>query len=249
VSAQLRAELLKQRSTRTSLGLFAAMLGLVVFAVLLHGFGLAAEHVDSSSEQLTVLFGRGEFLGALFAALLGAMSITAEIRHGTIRPTFLVAPWRGRVLAAKVWVSMLIGAGFGLAAGAVAVGVGTVALGVRGIDVELDGGDYALLLAGGAPAAALWGAIGVGLGALVRNQVPTLVGICAWLLFVEGLLVGDVAGVGDVGRFAPGAASAAITGQDPDTLLAPAFGLVLLALYAVAAALAGSLATSRRDVV
>jgi hypothetical protein len=144
---------------------------------------------------------------------------------------------------------MLIGAGFGLAAGAVAVGVGTVALGVRGIDVELDGGDYALLLAGGAPAAALWGAIGVGLGALVRNQVPTLVGICAWLLFVEGLLVGDVAAVGDVGRFAPGAASAAITGQDPVTLLAPALGLVLLALYAVAAALAGSLATSRRDVV
>jgi ABC-2 type transport system permease protein len=249
VSAQLRAELLKQRSTRTGLGLFAAMVGLVVFAVLLHGFGVGAEHVDSSSEQLTVLLGRGEFLGTVFAALLGAMSITAEIRHGTIRPTFLVSPWRGRVVAAKVGVSMLIGAGFGLAAGAVAAGVGTAALRARGIDIRLDGRDYALLLAGGAPAAALWAAIGVGVGALVRHQVPTLVGICAWLLFVEGLLVGDVAGVGDVGRFAPGAAAAAITGQDPGTLLSPAFGLVLLALYAGAAAIAGSLATSRRDVV
>jgi ABC-2 type transport system permease protein len=248
VRALLRAELHKQRSTRTALGLFAAMLGLVLLAVLLHGFGLPAERVDGPSEQLTMLFGWGEFVGALFAALLGAMSITGEVRHGTIRSTFLVTPWRGRVVAAKVWASMLIGAVFGLAAGAVAAGVGTATLGARGIDVRLDGGDYLLLLAGGTAAAALWAAIGVGLGALVRNQVPTLVGICAWLLFVEGLLVGDVADVADVGRFAPGAAAAAISGQDPDRLLAPAVGLVLLVIYAAAAAVAGSLATSRRDV-
>ena len=73
-------------------------------------------------------------------------------------------------------------------------------------------------------------------------------GISACLLYVEGLLVGDLTGVGDVGRFAPGAAAAAISGQDPDTLLAPLAGLVLLALYAAAATLAGALATDRRDV-
>lgn len=246
--AQLRSELLKQRSTGTGLGLFAGMLGLVLFAVLLHGFGLAAENIGSSSEQLMVL-GRGEFLAALFAGLLGALSITSEIRHGTIRPTLLVTPWRGRVVAAKVWASTLVGAGFGLAGSALAVGAGVAALGIRGIDVQLGGGDYALLLSGAAAAGALWAAIGVGVGALVRQQVPAVVGLSAWLLFVEGLLVGDVAGVGDVGRFAPGAAAAAITGQDPDTLLAPAAGIVLLAIYAAAAAVAGWLATARRDVV
>lgn len=144
---------------------------------------------------------------------------------------------------------MLIGGGFGLAACALAAGVGTGALRVRGIEVQLDGGDYALLLAGGTAAAALWAAIGVGLGAVVRDQVPTLIGICAWLFFVEGLLVGDIADIADVGRFAPGAAAAAISGQDPETLLAPAVGLVLLALYAAAAAVAGSLVTARRDVI
>jgi ABC-2 type transport system permease protein len=248
VRAQLRAELFKQRSTRTGIGLFGAMLGLVLFAVLLHGFGLASEHTDSAAEQLTTVLGRGEQLGALFAALLGAMSITTEIRHGTIRPTFLVTPWRGRVVAAKVCASILIGAGFGLAACALAAGVGTAALAARGIDVQLDASDYVLLLLGGAAAAALWAAIGVGLGAIIRNQVPALIGLCAWLLFIEGLLVGDVTGVSDVGRFAPGAAAAALSGQDPDTLLAPAAGLVLLVLYAAAAAVAGWLATSRRDV-
>jgi ABC-2 type transport system permease protein len=248
VKPQLRAELFKQRSTGTVLALFAAMLGLVAFAVLLHGFGLAADNLDSKSEQLTTLFGRGEFLGAVFAALLGALSITSEFRHGTIRPTLLVTPRRGRVVAAKVSASMLTGVGFGVTSCALAAVVGTATLRARGIDVQLDAADYALLVAGGTAAGALWAAIGVGVGAIVRNQVPTLIGICAWLLFVEGLLVGDVTGVGDVGRFAPGAAAAAISGQDPDTLLAPAAGLIVLVLYAAAAALAGSLATARRDV-
>jgi ABC-2 type transport system permease protein len=248
VTAQLRAELLKQRSTRTNVGLLVALLGLVLLAVLLHGFGLPADNVDGRSEQLDVVVGWGEKLGAVFAGLLGAMSITGEIRHGTIRPTFLVTPRRVRVVAAKALASLSVGAGFGLMATALAAAVGSAALGARGIENQLDGGDYALFLAGGTAAAALWAAIGVGIGALVRNQVPTLIGICAWLLFVEGLLVGDLTGVGDVGKFAPGAAAAAISGQDPDALLAPAVGVILLALYAAAAALAGSLATARRDV-
>jgi hypothetical protein len=94
VKPQLRAELLKQRTAGTAVGLFAAMLGLVALAVVLHGL-VPAGNLDGSSEQLMVL-GRGEFLGALFAALLGALSITTEFRHGTIRPTLLVSPRRAR---------------------------------------------------------------------------------------------------------------------------------------------------------
>jgi ABC-2 type transport system permease protein len=248
VRALVRSELLKQRSTRTTLGLFAAMLGLVLLAVLLHGFGLQPGRLNDPHVQLMVL-GRGEFLGALFAALLGALSFTAEIRHGTIRPTFLFSPRRSRVVVAKVSVSVGIGAGFGFVAGAVAVAAGTASLRARGLEMQLDRGDYVLLVAGAAAAAALWAAIGVGVGALIRNQVSTLIGICAWLLFVEGLLAGDVAGgLGDVGRLLPGAAASAISGQDPGTLLAPGTGLVMLAGYAAVAALAGAVATSRADV-
>lgn len=245
--AQVRSELLKQRSTSTNLGLLVGMLGLVLFAELLHGVGLAAEHLDTRADQL-ITFGRGEFLGVLFAGLVGALSITGEFRHGTIRPTLLVTPQRSRVIAAKVVVSTVVGAGFGLAASALAAGAGAAALRMRGIDVELAGGDYALLVAGGAAAAALWAAIGVGVGAVVRSQVPTVVGVCAWLLFVEGLLAGDALDL-DVSRFAPGAAAEAISGQDPGALLAPALGAVVLAVYAVGAIAAGWLATERRDVV
>jgi len=223
------------------------MLGLVLLVVLLHGLGLAPRNLDSTSQQLMVL-GRGEFLAVLFAALLGALSFTSETRHGTIRPTFLISPKRGRVVAAKLWTSAFIGGGFGFTASALATSVGTAALRARGIDIRLDAGDYTLLLGGAAVAAALWAAIGVALGAIIRNQVPTLIGMCAWILFVEGLLVGDVAGIADVGRFAPGAAAAAITGQDPGTLVAPAIGVLLLALYVTAATMAGLMATRARDV-
>ena len=195
-----------------------------------------------------MVMGVGEKLGVLFAALLGAVSITAEFRHGTIRPTFLAAPRRGRVVAAKIAASLPIGAGFGLAGSGLAAGVGSAALRARGIDIELDGGDYALLLVGGAVAGALWAAIGVGVGAVVRNQVPALIGICAWLLFVESLLVEGNSSVIEVGRFGPGAAAAAITGQGSGALLAPAVGLLVLALYAAVAGLAAWQATARRDV-
>jgi ABC-2 type transport system permease protein len=246
VRALLRSELLKQRSTRTTLGLFAAMLALVLLAVLLHSL-LPAQSLRSPNNQLMIL-GRGEFLGALFAGLVGALSVTAEIRHGTIRPTFLVSPRRARVIWAKVRACVLTGSVFGLTAGAFAVAAGAAAFRARGIDLRLDGGDYALLVAGATGAAALWAAIGVGVGALVRHQVPTVVGICAWLLFVEGLLAGDLVGLGNVFKFLPGSAAAAISGQEPGTLLAPANSLVLLGAYATAAALAGAMATSRRDV-
>lgn len=244
MTAELRAELLKQRSIPTTVALLAGMLGLVLLAVVLHGIGLSAATLASADNQLMVL-GRGEFLGALFAGLLGAMSVTAEIRHGTIRPTFLVSPWRGRVVAAKVGISSMLGAGFGLAASALAVVVGAGALGARGIDVQIDGSDYALLIVGGTAASALWAAIGVGIGAILRDQVPTLIGISAWLLFVEGLFGENLV---DVSKFAPGTLAMAVSGQEPGALLAPGISLLLLFLYAAAATVAGSVATSRRDV-
>jgi ABC-2 type transport system permease protein len=244
MTAQLRAELLKHRSTFTNLGLLLAMLGLLLLAVLLHGLALPAARLESASDQVEV-FRFGSRLGALFAGLVGAMSITGEIRHGTIRPTFLITPRRGRVVAAKVVTGALLGIVFGLIAVGVAVAVGSAALSARGIPIMLDGSDYTLMPAGGIAAAALWAPIGLGLGALLRNQVATLAAIFLWLFFVENLLIDFIP---SAGKFAPGAAAAAITGLDRDTLLSPALGALLLTLYAAATVAAGSLATLRRDV-
>jgi ABC-2 type transport system permease protein len=255
MKAQLRAELLKQRTTRTDAALLAAMAGLVALVVALHAFTLPAADIATPSIQLTEIFGCGERFGALFAALAGAMSITNEIRHGTIRPTFLITAHRQRVVAAKAVAAMATGAAFGLIAALAAAGVGSAALAAAGVgsaalaarDVanHLLVGDYALPICGAAAAAALWAAIGVGVGASIRSQVPAVVGITAWLLLVEGLLVDSVT---SIGRLAPGAAGMAFSGLGSGTLLAPVIGALLLAAYTSAAIAAGCLTTNHRDV-
>ncbi|HEX7526075.1 MAG TPA: ABC transporter permease subunit, partial [Gaiellaceae bacterium] len=182
--------------------------------------------------------------------LLGSIAITGEIRHGSIRPTFLATPRRARVIVAKLTASALAGLVLGLAAEAFAIAVGSTILHGRGVPIRLYGGDYAQLLLGGAAAAAIWAAIGVGVGAVLRNQVAATLGLFVWLLFVESLLLGQVPGAG---RLLPGAAAAAIagatfSGQVRPPLLAPAVGALLLLTYGVAAAAAGSVATVRRDI-
>jgi ABC-type transport system involved in multi-copper enzyme maturation permease subunit len=248
VIAQLRSELFKQRTTRTNVLLLAWMVGLLVLVVALHVFSFSVETLSKEDNQMKVL-GLGTAIGALFASLLGALSITGEIRHGTIRPTFLATPRRARVIAAKVTASALAGTAVGVLAQALTAGVETAGLGARGISIHLGGGDYVQLLAGGAVGGALFATIGVGVGAIVRNQVATVVGLCVWLLFVEPILLGDLP---DAGKFAPGASAGAIAGaiqtQIASDLVAPALGVVLLVAYAAVAAMAGALATTRRDV-
>jgi ABC-2 type transport system permease protein len=248
MTAQLRSELLKLRSTRTSVVLLAWLVVLVLLVVALHvlSFGVADLSRKSTQQQL---LGLGTMIAALFGALLGALSITAEFRTGTIRPSFLVTPSRTRVVAAKVAASALAGAGIGLVAQALTAATEAAGLAARGIRIELGGADYAQLLAGGAVAAALFGAIGAGVGAAARSQVAAVAGLCLWLLFLEPLLLGAVPAVG---KYAPEASAGALAGalqtQVGDSLIAPAVGCGLLVAYAALAGLIGALLTAHRDV-
>lgn len=75
--ALVRSELLKQRTTRTILQLPLWMIGLVALVVLLHVFSLDLATLTQRDGQLKVL-GWGTSVGALFAALLGTLSITSK---------------------------------------------------------------------------------------------------------------------------------------------------------------------------
>lgn len=244
MSAAFRAEILKLRTTRTLLGLTGAMLGLVLFSVILHSLGLSLHDLAAKSGQLRVLSEAGETLGAVFAGLLGAMSITAEIRHGTIRPTFLGTPQRGRVIAAKGATSVAVGVALGLLATGLAAAVGSAAMSARGVALHLNAGDYLRLIAGGAGAAALWAAIGLGVGAVVRNQVTAIVGIFIWLQIVENILADSAS---SVSRYMPGGLAQAISASRSGLVASPALALILLAVYAAAAAATGWRTTLRRD--
>jgi hypothetical protein len=244
VSAALRAEVLKLRTTKTTLGLAAAMVGLVLLSVTLHSLGLPLHDLADKNGQLRVFAEAGETLGAVFAALAGAMSITTEIRHGTIRPTFLAIPQRGRVIAAKAATSVATGIIFGLLATALVAAVGATVMSTRGVTLHLQASDYARLIAGGAAAGALWAVIGVSVGAVVRNQVAAIIGIFVWLQIVENILADSASAVS---RYLPGALGEALAAQRSGLLHSPALALLLLVAYTAVAATAGWKANLRRD--
>ena len=240
---QLLSELRKMRSTRTNLGLLAGMVALTLLTVLINGFVLSATELRGHDNQHLLLSAGTS--GALFASLIGVMAITSEFRHGTIRSTFLVTPDRSRVIAAKVVASLLMGIVFGLVAIGLSFGVGYAILTGRGIDFALDAGHVVLLVLGTVLMTALWAAMGVGIGAVVRNQVFAVIGVIVWAFFVDNLIR---ALLPDAGRFTPVGASDSVTAGFADYLLAPALGALLLAAYALVFIAAGAMLVARRDV-
>lgn len=246
--AQVRSELFKVRTTRTARVLLASMVAVAVLVVCLHVFTLKSADLSQAANQPKV-FGWGTTIGALFAALAGAVGVTAEYRHGTIRPTMLTNPDRTRVVAAKAVAAAIVGLVIGAIAAGLVAAVGSAGLALRGIPVTLNAGDFAQMLIGGAAGAALWAILGTGLGTIVRGQVATVVGLCVWLLLIESILIGNLP---SVGKLAPGASGGALAGLMPNagttTLLAPIFGALLLLGYSALSATAGLVAIERRDI-
>lgn len=240
---QLNAELLKVRSTRTTLGLFAGMIGLTLLIVLLTGLITHPDGLTSQQDQ------RGLFspsaVALIFAGLAGVLLVTSEYRYGTIRPTFLFAPRRVNVLSAKLTAGLFAGLVFGAVSIGLAIGIGSLILSARGIPSALSGGDFALLAFGGLAGIALGGAFGVGLGAILRSQVGAVIALLAWDFVVNSLLFGLAP---SVGRFMPTPAADALMGLKTSHLLSPATGGAVLVGWTVVLALVGIVLTLRRDV-
>jgi len=243
MSDQVRAELLKIRTTRTMLGLLAGLLVLVAAIALLHGLIAKSSDLAGTSDQRDLLGTGG--VASIFALLGGVLVVTSEYRFGTIRPTLLVSPRRSLVVAAKLVAAMLADVALAALAEALVLPIGYSVLAGRGIPNALGAGETLVVLVRVLADAALWGGVGVGAAATIRNQIASVVALLLWLFLVESLLTGFVP---SVGRFAPGQASAAMTGQSGDDLLPPAAGAAVLCAWVAALVAAGIAVTARRDV-
>jgi hypothetical protein len=183
--AQIRAELLKIRSTRTTIGLILGMVALILLFTLLTGLLTHPSGLASNEDQRQLL--SLSSLAGVFSALAGVLLVTSEYRYGTIRPTFLFNPARSNVLTAKVVVGALVGLArerpdphgeyfaVGILGEAIGEAIGYVILDGRGITIVLTSSDVLLLTLGGLAGVALWGAIGVGVGAIIHNQVGAVI--------------------------------------------------------------------------
>jgi ABC-2 type transport system permease protein len=241
--AQVRAELLKIRSTRTTVALILAMVALTLLFTLLTGLLTHPSGLASEEDQRELL--SASSLAGVFSALAGLLLVTSEYRFGTIRPTILFNPVRSHVLAAKAVASGLAGIVFGVLGVGIGWAIGYAILDGRGITVVLSSGDILLLTLGGVVGAALWGAIGAGLGAIIHNQVGAVITLLAWGLVVDNLLFGLVP---SVGRFTPNRASDALMGLRVDHLLSPGAGAITLIAWVGLLGILGIALSVRQDI-
>ena len=240
---QIRAELLKIRSTRTTIGLLLGMVALILLFTLLTGLLAGAASLSSTENQRQFLSLAD--LAGVFSALAGVMLVASEYRYGTMRPTILFTPHRSRVLVAKVIAGALAGIGFAIVAEAIGWALGYAIISGRGIPFALSGGDSLQLVLGGLASVALWGALGVGLAAMLRNQVTAVITLLAWGFVVSPLLFGLVP---SVGRFMPTYAGDGLIGLTTHHLLAAAAGGVVLIAWAALLSGIGIALTANRDV-
>jgi ABC-2 type transport system permease protein len=183
VTRLVSAELFKLRTTRTFYGMCGGALALVLVITALAA-ALGEKHPQHPLRNLAGIGG----LSQIFALVLGILAMTSEFRHGTITPTLLAIPGRARLTLGKLCAALLIGLVLGLVCVGLSLALGSAILSVRGISSGATGGDVLRFVAGGAVAAALYGAFGVGLGAIVRNQVGAIIGVLVYGFLVEPLL-------------------------------------------------------------
>ena len=240
----LKAEFVKLVTTRTAAGLVVgatavALLG--TFSTTMSG-DVTALSVPLRGQSFFVL---ASIYVTLFALVLGVRAFTDEFRHGSIVPTLLVAPRRGRVLAAKAVTYASAGAALAVVAQAAMVAMALSLVPARGAGVTVGTSDVGAM-AGLVAASALWAAIGVAVGAVVRHQVAAVVGALVWVLVVENL---GSAVLGAGGRYLPGQAGRALaSATQGELLLGAAAGGVLMAAYTLVAVLVAALTLARRDV-
>ncbi|HEV7656290.1 MAG TPA: hypothetical protein VGP36_16365 [Mycobacteriales bacterium] len=246
----LRAESRKLFTTRVWFWLVVLTAGL---SLLITGLNAGLTRIDDPANFMQDAVSGTTGLAVIISSVLGVIGVTGEYRHLTVTPTFLSVPRRGSVITAKMITYGITGLALGALAVASSVVITAVIFSARGIDVELGSDDVPRIIVGGIVASGIWGVIGVGVGALLRNQVAAVVGILLYRFVVETLIFA-IAKVQQAYPYVPGGATTALSTGSGDrtngdiTLLTPWAGGIVLLAYGVAFAVLAWLFTVRRDV-
>lgn len=276
----LISEYRKFVSTRLWWILLLAMVGYMAFLAAVLTYSVTA---GSSSSNMTALspeqvaktvYGMATAFGYVFPALIGVLSVTAEFRYQTITPTLLATPQRWRVLVAKLIGAAPVGFAFAVLGTLTVVGVGAAVLKISGEPTYLSEPAVIAMIARSILAMTIWILVGVGVGALIKNQVFAIVVVLAYTQLVEPAMRALLAVVGNGGnaigsgtsgegaislanrisQFLPGSAGEAITGSSVysssglGTLLPWWGGVIVLTGYALLFTAIGAVTTFRRDV-
>ncbi|MFM1796419.1 MAG: hypothetical protein RL733_200 [Actinomycetota bacterium] len=235
-------------------GLFAA-LGTVAPILVLNsetrGMGMGFSGTNTA-EGINAVFANAAG-GYLFALIMGILIMTNEFRHGTAVGTFLVTPKRSTVLFAKIIAAAFAGLVVQIFSFRVAISAGVIALGFYEPHAPVTSELLWKIFRASALSGVVLGVVGVGLGALVKNQIAAVTGAVIWTLIVEGLVV---AFVESIGKYLPAGAITGLVDLDfgandfnfsIENYLSPLPATLVLLGYATVFSLVAMRTTLRRD--
>ncbi len=201
----------------------------------------------------------GQRVGFLFALLLGVVIVTSEFANQTAAVTFVTVPRRTTVIMAKVAAAACCGALFWLAGTVIAAVATPLFLYTQHVSTSLAGWAVTRSVLLNLIAFVAWGVFGLGLGAMLRNQMASVIAALAvyagsfgaelfftalYNLFHQSWMLGAPV-------IAPAVASEVMITSGQAFPYAPPgwVGGVILIAYTVAFVAGGIALTKRRDVI
>ena len=175
----------KLRTTQVWFWLLLAALALASFLTI----GPIASGAIKDSGDLADLFA-GAATSYLPVFVLGVLGVTTEYRHQTITPAVLATPARWALVTAKMITYLLVGAAYAALCVLVQLAISVPWLSAKDIDVTLGSNQVPRALVSVFAVVGVFGIVGIGVGALVKNQIVAVsVGII--VIQVVNPLLGD----------------------------------------------------------
>ncbi len=246
----LRSEWIKLRTVRMNLVLFIIA---VAFPVVVCVLVTALQNKrDINTVDLAGLVTGTSVVTALLLGVVGAVSISGEFAHGTIRPTFAATPRRGQVLIAKAIVIAVFAAVAEALVVVFCFAVSSAIASSRGASISLNNEPTARAgMIGIVVFAVIVSMLGFGLGMLLRLTPVAVAVLILWPLVVENIiaLILNAAGVDNPANFLPYVSGIRL--GNPENVQSGDIGRVAGGLYfaafATVIAAIGATLTARRD--
>jgi ABC-2 type transport system permease protein len=275
----VRAEFMKIRTTGTGWLFLAGFIVFTALALTINAIGThnqlypqqglngpqalaeaARSHTPAGVAAIAAsMMTSGQLFGVLFALLLGVLVVTSEFANQTAAVTFVTVPRRATVMVAKVAAAACCGGLFWLVGTVLAAVATPVFLYTQHISTSLAGWAVARSVLVNLLAFVAWGVFGLGLGAVLRNQMAAVIGAIVvyagsfgaelvftalYNFFHQGWMLGAPV-------IAPAVASEVmIRSRSAFPYAPPAWvGGVIMIGYTVALVAGGIALTKRRDVI
>jgi ABC-2 type transport system permease protein len=283
-AALLGAEFMKIRTIRTWRWFGLTVIFVTVWTALRNGVGhhyglhpppdqlgaaqqaqavAAAAHAHTEAGKAAIaadMTTSGQFLGVLFAFLLGVLAIGNEFFHQTAIATFMANPRRGRVIVAKLTAAAGFGGLFWFASTLINLIVTPIYLRAEDISIPLTDPPVVRSMLFSLVAYLLWPTLGLGLGTAIRSQTGAVItaagaylaGTAAVTVVVNLLYnVYPHDWVLAASVIAPAVASLVMVSPGPAFEHAPPpwVGLLVLVGYAILLTIAAMISIRRRDVL